>query len=64
MLLCLSLSVLVLKHSKRSEIIVGEKEGDIRKEAAVVGEKLESGSMHTSIKGRQEWNTLIVCAPW
>lgn len=52
MLLCLSLSALVLKHRKSNEIIVGEKEGDIRKEAAVVGEKLESGSMHTSINGR------------
>lgn len=47
--LCASL---VLKHSKRNEVIVGEKEGDIRKEAAVVGEKLESGSMRTSINGR------------
>lgn len=45
-------AALVLKHSKRNEIIAGEKEGDVRKEAAVVGEKLESGSMHTSINGR------------
>lgn len=49
----LSLSALVLKCSKRNEITVGEKEGHVRREAAVIGEKLGSGSMHASNDGRR-----------
>lgn len=45
---------MVLKHSKRSEISVGEEEGDIRREAAVTGEKLESGRMHINDNGRKK----------
>lgn len=53
MLFWLSLSALVLKCSKKNELTVGEKERDVRKEAAVIGEKLGSGSMHTSNNGRR-----------
>lgn len=49
----LSLSALVLKCSKKNELTVGEKERDVRKEAEVIGEKLGSGSMHTSNNGRR-----------
>ena len=63
---CLSLSALILKCSKRNEITVGEKEGDVKREAAVIGEKLGSGSMHASNDGRRrwEWDTSTVCAQW
>lgn len=48
----LSLLALVLKCSKRNEITVGE-EGHVRRETAVIGEKLGSGSMHASNDGRR-----------
>lgn len=49
----LALSALVLKRSKRNEITVREKEGDVRREAAVTGDKLGSSSRHTSNDGRR-----------
>lgn len=53
MLLCLSLSALVLKYSIRKEVTVGEKKRDIRREAAGIGEKLGGGSMHATSDGRK-----------
>lgn len=47
---CLSLSGLVLKYSKRKEVTVGEK-GDVRREAAGIGEELGGGSMHAANDG-------------
>lgn len=47
----LPLSALVLKCRKRNEITVGEKEGDVRREAAVI--EVRKGSMRASNDGRR-----------